>query len=335
MARSTVGVKAYRRLVPEDPYCQCSNLQPTLRYVLGAHRYKCIVSIADPLLTHRIVMKAAAGSARRVYWFMDPVSYPGPDKSRWLAFRRRRCESIGKACVERGDLCVAPTSEILENISAGATVCSTLAVLPHFFSRNDWPFPPKHTAERNLVTILHAGALYWKRRPDLLVGGFCLYRRNEPVPARLRMLGSCAPEIRESLGGIAASDSISLEPGVTNSEARLAMQSADVLCIIDCDIEPNVHLPSKVADYVGACKPILYVGRRESPTCRLLRHLHPAFEEANTPEEVSAALTRLAEQSRRLPREAYGAVYGSLEATSVLAPLLKIVSAAKVTANSN
>jgi hypothetical protein len=200
-----------------------------------------------------------------------------------------------------------------------------MMVLPHFFDGDDWPFSPRRYRTGNTVRILHAGALYWTRRPDVLVKGFLQYRQTAGKPAMLQMLGSCAPEIAETLSGLTRDEGIYLKGGVTQSQARAAIEAADILVIIDCDLPQNVHLPSKVADYAAACKPILYIGRPDSPTCRVLSKVHPAFVQATTAESVSSALSLLADLAYILPPEAYRAAYRSLEAQSVLSPLIAAI----------
>jgi hypothetical protein len=61
-------------------------------------------------------------------------------------------------------------------------------------------------------------------------------------------------------------------------------------------------LPSKIADYVAARKPILYVGSSDSPTCRILRELHPAFAFGKSAGEVSAGLEALIAKSFTIQR---------------------------------
>lgn len=323
VARQPLLIRPYRFLKPTDPYLHLCGLLRTLKMVLDRNRYRFLLSIADPLASHEAVLRMRQPPVEKIaFYFSDPVPCVEDRHMMRLRARRRRCQKLANQCVETGAFCWAPTEETFSFFQGDPKLRERFLVVPHYFDTQDWPFPPATTSRTETMTVLHCGALYYTRRPHVLLEGVAAFRARSGEDVRARLLGYCDPEIRASVDQTRYAGFASFEDSVPLSAAKRAITEADIVCIIDCDLPKNVHLPSKVADYAGACKPILYIGRPDSPTCRLLGGVHPAFEQASSPEEVTNAIHRLVERSRTARLDEYHPAYEMLRVDNAVRPLL-------------
>lgn len=321
--RRPLLIKTYRFLKPTDTYVHLGGLLRTLRTVLDRNRYRFLLSISDPLASHEAVLRMRHLQAGKMaFYFSDPVPCVEDRHMMRLRARRLSCQRLACRCVEAAAVCWASAEETFGFLKGDSKLTERLLVIPHYFDRRDWPFPRAATPPGQTMTLLHCGALYYTRRPHVLLEGVAAFRAGSGVNLRTRLLGYCDPDIRASLEHTRYASFASFEDSVPLSAAKRAITEAGIVCIIDCDLPKNVHLPSKVADYVGACKPILYVGRPDSPTCRLLQGVHPAFEQASTPEEVASAIHRLVERSRTATPDEYRPAYEMLLVDNAIRPLL-------------
>lgn len=322
-ARQPLLVRAYRFWKPTDTYVHLGGLLRTLRTVLERNRYRFLLSISDPLASHEAVMRMRHHQVGKMaFYFSDPVPRAEDRDMMKLRARRRSCQRLACRCVDAAAVCWASAEETFGFLKGDSKLTERLLVIPHYFDHLDWPFPPAATPPRKSITLLHCGALYYTRRPHVLLEGVAAFRARAGIDVRTRLLGYCDPEIRASIDRTLYASFASFEHSVPLSAAKQAITEAGIVCIIDCDLPKNVHLPSKVADYVGACKPILYIGRPDSPTCRLLRGIHPAFAQASSPEEVASAIHRLVERSRTATPDEYRPPYEMLLVDNAIRPLL-------------
>jgi hypothetical protein len=322
-ARQSLLIKSYRLLKPTDPYIHLGGLMRTLQTVLDRNRYRFLLSIADPLASHEAVLQMRRPPVEKIaFYFSDPVPCVEDRHMMRLRARRRHCQGLANQCVKAGAVCWAPTEETFCFFQGDPELRERLMVVPHYFAAQDWPFPPAAKPPTEVMTVLHCGALYYTRRPHVLLDGVAALRARSGVDVRARLLGYCDPEIRASVEDTRYRGFASFEDSVPSGAAKRAITEADIVCIIDCDLPRNVHLPSKVAEYVGACKPILYIGRSDSPTCRLLRGMHPAFEQASSPEQVTNAIQGLLERSRTARPDEYRPSYEMLRVDNAARPLL-------------
>ena len=317
--------KAYRLVRPYDTGMLLKGLQHALISLLKQHDYDVIISIAEPLASHAALLSAQAfvHKAKQVYWFSDPVPMVANANMMKLAWRRRQCEKIARLCVQHGDLIIGVTEEIINPIrTLYPQKSARFRVIPHCLDECDWPWPPQPPQRRtdSGVTLLHSGALYYTRNPFVLLEGIELTSRvlSDLPPIRVRLQGAVAPHIAQRLRAWKDRVSVDIEGPRSFVESKRAMVEADILCIIDCDLPQNVHLPSKLADYIGACRPILYIGKRNSPTYRLLTRVnHPAFAQAETPQQIPMALRSLVSKCNNVSLDEYKKVYDQFISTRV------------------
>lgn len=331
LARQPLLLKMYRFLKPTDTYVHLAGLMRTLRSVLDRNRYRFLVSISDPLASHEAVLRMRRPQVGKMaFYFSDPVPCVEDRHMMKLRARRVRCQRLACRCVEAAAVCWAAAEETFGFLQGDSKLTERLLVVPHYFDRRDWPFPAAAAPPGDTITLLHCGALYYTRRPHVLLEGIARFLAGSGVNLHTRLLGYCDPDIRASIERTRYASFASFEDSVPLSAAKRAITEAGIVCVIDCDLPKNIHLPSKVADYVGACKPILYIGRPDSPTCRLLQGVHPAFEQASTPEEVASAIHRLLERSRTAGPHEYRPAYEKLLVDNAIRPLLERLESPEV-----
>jgi len=307
---STLGRRAYRYFMPSDPNCQYWPLRQCLRWAAATLKIDGIISVAEPLVSHLAVQKTQFPYRVpfRCFWFSDPV--PMSADAMKFKWRRSRCEAICRTALQTGNYIVGVTTEIVDPIMRLDPFSSAeCMVLPHVYDSDDWPRPVgcaiDSVSTDKVIRITHTGALYWKRTPFSLIEGVRLLKRErQDLPIELILLGGIADETAARLAEIQAPCPIKLGGVKSYSESKAVISDADILCVIDVDLEHNIHLPSKVADYVGARKPILYIGLPNSPVVRALEG-HPVFAQAHTPAEVAAALKYLINRRRYAGVEKY------------------------------
>jgi hypothetical protein len=328
-----LGAKAYRFFRPEDPWFHLPGLIPALTDLLARERFDVIISIAEPLASHAALQRCrrlVSRNTRLVYWFSDPVPLAQFSSQMKLACRRRKIERLIESCRRDAQALVAVTPEILEPISPSDAARPPRFVIPHSFDPLDWPWPPKPAAggDAGRVAILHSGALYWTRHPFVLLEGVREFARKAPEagPITVRLQGSISTEIAAKVSAARMPFSLEVAGPGDFEDSKSAMAAADILCVIDVDLPRNVHLPSKVADCVGACKPILYIGRPDSPTCRLLKGAHPAFAQAGTPGEVADAIESLMRAHEQVRLSDYETIYRRLSSRVVYDDLMRHLS---------
>jgi len=322
-ARRPLLMKPYRFFKPTDTMAHLGGLLRTLKTVLARNRYRFLLSISDPLASHEAVLRMRSPHVEKMaFYFSDPVPRVEDRHMMRLRARRLRCQRLACRCVEAAAVCWASAEETFGFLKGDSKLTKRLLVVPHYFDRRDWPFPPVATPPGETITLLHCGALYYTRRPHALLEGVAAFRARTGINLRARLLGYCDPEIKAGIEHTRHASFASFDGSVPLSAAKRAITEAGIACVIDCDLPQNVHLPSKVADYVGACKPILYIGRPDSPTCRLLGGIHPAFAQASTAEEVASAIQRLVERARTATPDVYRAAYEMLLVDNAIRPLL-------------
>lgn len=286
--------KIYRLVRPYDPLMQYKGMLFAANRELQKKSYDAVISIAEPLVSHSVFLKCLKkmGEAKRIVWFSDPPPiYADMLK---LPLRRQKIWTLVKKSCANADIVVSVTNEIKEIVDLISEDKTKSIVLPHTFDPDDWlDCRGNSKVGSGNFTVLHSGALYWLRTPYKLVEAVDqINRLSRESTFKLILQGSIEEKILSYINKTPR-PYVEIVGAAKLSESLKMMKSCDILCIIDVDLEKNLHLPSKVADYVAARKPILYIGDKNSPTCRVLRGVHPAFAHGNSVNEISKLLIQL------------------------------------------
>lgn len=324
--------RLYRLFRPHDPWFHLPGMCVVLKNLLTAEKYDHVIAVAEPLASHAALDSAltSIGSARSpicTFWFSDPVPLSNNRDLLKLAWRRRLIDRLVLRCLARASLVIAPTEEILEPLRALSPSGLEFSIVLHSFDEVDWPWPPRSAtsplSEQRGLILLHSGALYWTRSPWVLLAGAESYdKQTTPEHGTVvRLQGAMSSAIAAALDTTSFGISVAVESPVKFHRSKLHIVGADILCVIDATLPINLHLPSKVADYAGACKPILYIGPPDTPTCRALRDVHPAFAQAFDELEVAGAIQWLDGRRQEIGIDAYRSCYDRFRRGSVYAPL--------------
>lgn len=284
--------RIYRFFRPYDPAIQMHKISAAIKAATKNASYDVVISIAEPLVSHAALLRYAKefGESKRIVWFSDP---PPVDKSMLkMKWRRQLIKSMLINVCSQSDKIVSVTEEIILSIRRFSDINEKSLVVPHAYDPDDWTDINQENlkSDNEKITVLHSGALYWLRKPQPLFEAVdVLIKRRPDVSLQLKFQGSLSAEIADYIAAQQNVDNVVLGAAPFSTSLK-EMRDADILCIIDVDMKKNVHLPSKIADYVAARKPIIYVGTSDSPTCRILRDLHPAFAFGRSTEEISEGL---------------------------------------------
>lgn len=202
--------------------------------------------------------------------------------------------------VEHADRVIFTSAETLElgmrKYPAGwyAKAC----VLPHAYE-------PRLYATGKIpqgpLRIRHLGTFYGGRTPLPLFRGLQLLYRRDPGQLRdvcIELVGDVPTRFLHSTAGRGLPDAmVRALPTVDYSKSLEMMCEADLLLVIDAPAEHSVFLPSKLADYIGAGRPILGIVP-PGASAQLIGRLGGEVVDPSDPEGSAAALSRSIEYCR-------------------------------------
>lgn len=326
--RGGIKGKIYRFFRPADPAYHYPGLLKLCQDLFTSESYDAVISIAEPLASHLVTLRLLSKlkDAQKVVWFSDPPPIRRSMLKLW--FRRNLVKGLVQNICFHADLVISVTEEIAQEIRSIGADDKKIWVLPHVYDQDDWSFRDNESyLSSGAIKVLHSGALYWLRRPDKLLSA--IENANDlgrEVSFKAVLQGAVADEIAAYLSNY-NSRSIELVGSAGLRASLERMRASDILCIIDVDLEKNVHLPSKIADYVAARRPILYIGRENSPTCRWLAAVHPAFAQGYTEEEVTLALLQLCDRIQALSHDDFDDVCALFELNGAYLSLNQFIAA--------
>ena len=165
-------------------------------------------------------------------------------------------------------------------------------VVPQSFDERAYP-EVSLLSKGGLRIIRHVGNFYGPRTPTPLVKALKRLVSNRPnllADMRFELVGRCSPfTLRRADVRSLPSDLISIRPSVDYQESLNLMASADALLLIDAPTKFNVFFPSKLADYIGAGRPILGISP-PGTSARIITQSGGWVADPRYPEEVEAML---------------------------------------------
>ncbi|MBL4774796.1 MAG: hypothetical protein JKY87_01880 [Mariprofundus sp.] len=132
-------------------------------------------------------------------------------------------------------------------------------VVPHPFDSGLFPQRPKK--KNSKIILRYVGVLFDKRSPEPLFKALSELLKSHPrliEKIQLELIGSVPGEMLKT------EVCLSLPEGMVRHLANMTyleslgeMYDADILLLIDADVERNLFVPSKLSDYMGADTPIV------------------------------------------------------------------------------
>lgn len=177
-------------------------------------------------------------------------------------------------------------------------------ILPHTYD-NDMFSALAETASESKkddrIVLSHLGHLNaWRSAKGLIRGAALLKKRNPELAARLliRLIGNIPASQRELIHDLDLDEIIIAEPSVNYFESLAIMRRSDMLLLIDAQfhfMKENIFFASKLADYMGAQKPVLGLTTESGPSGEIIR---AAGCPVCPPDDAEAICVRLADIAR-------------------------------------
>lgn len=248
--------------------------------LLKEKRYLCCITCAHPMDSHLVGLriKKAFPDLAWLAHFSDPWAMNPMANTRMLWQRKLKCY-IEKKIIERADKIIFVSDLLLNYVMNNHPEQIDKALcLPHSYDPE--LYPDVKSDNEGILTITYAGGLNRKRNIQPLIRVLSNLIKNNVDISRLKLqfVGdetvSAAEDLNSIYGGIAHSVG-----RVSYTESLRLMKKSGLLLLVDADFENSPYFPSKLADYFGACRPILGITPSNSCSTTLLKKLGmPVFD---------------------------------------------------------
>jgi glycosyltransferase involved in cell wall biosynthesis len=234
----------------------------------------------------------------------------GATKIRWLAhfsdpwadlplnepdrLTRRLLRHWESRVVQAADVVIFTSQETLDLVMAKypSEWAAKAKVLPHAFDPGLYPTIRAQKDTREIV-VRHLGRFYYERTPEPLFQGLKRLsekRRDLMHRVSIELIGGIQ---RETLN---TSTFKQLPTGVVRLVAPVdyvtslrLMSEADLLLVVDAPADVNVFFPSKLADYIGARRPIVGI-TPEGTSASIIRELGGQVAHPGDPAAIAGVL---------------------------------------------
>lgn len=177
---------------------------------------------------------------------------------------------------------------ILRNADEVIVVSPTMAhVQKRIFERNyrvitngfdpaDFRGVGSHDTSHKKYVIRHVGRINEASVPHSFFEA--LGRLEDPTVLKVEFIGNVHHKVQEFIDQYHLQDCVTIKPYIPHNEAIKAMKSADLLLLVIPDIKDNeLILTGKLFDYIGAQKPIMYIGPSQGDAAEVIRELNQGY----------------------------------------------------------
>lgn len=174
-------------------------------------------------------------------------------------------------------------------------------ILPHSFDTNilEAAGAPSPCADGR-IELSYLGYLSGQRTAEGLIRGAAKLLECDPEAGKrlvIRIVGRLPEEQASLIRTLHAESLFRVEPPVDYMQSLRVMKGSDWLLFIDADfpfMPHNIFLVSKLADYMGACRPILGLTTPEGPSGALLRQAGCPVVQPGDAQGIAEILGRIA-----------------------------------------
>ncbi len=235
-------------------------------------------------------------------YFSDPWPhhlYPAPYTSQLGRWSRWRFEQLLDRILGRSGSLVFPCDRLRDHILNGprARFRAKSVVAPHLSTFGTQPATAGAAEPAHLV-LRHAGLLMKERRIEPLLDAVRLVLRSRPAAAaQLRIeftgryhncQGGKVPETPADLREV-----VEYQYYTFPDKVEQWLNAAEVFLLVEAKLEQGVFMPSKLADYLAAGKPILALSPRVGTVADYLENGGGLVVEPDDVPGIAAALERL------------------------------------------
>ncbi len=286
--RTAKGDRAKRFLIPDE---MLFNL-PAFRIELDKQNWDDVqlVTFGQPMAMHLLglVYKKRFPKIRWSAHFSDPWNHEGYSTSTGLSkILNHKWESdVYKAA----DRLIFTSPETIDSVFSGAHAVHRhkARYVPHGFDRalykQGQPIPEK-------IQIGYFGTFYGERQPHTLFKALRLMPQDILKNVEICFYGA-------GDGNVYAAETKDLEQnlqffdGVDFLKSLEIASGMDGLLVIDAPAETSVFFPSKLADYIGANRPIFGITPTKGTSARILRDLDMSVSDPRASDDIAHKLSQ-------------------------------------------
>ncbi len=264
-----------------------------LRHYQG-RRFDCVATFSYPASTNLLGLSLQGRlGVRWIAHNSDPwADNPVVREGAWSRRNNRRLEAEAFGAADALVFTSAETVALYRDRYPHRA--PVMHALNHAFDPADFPHVDRAARPSGQpVTLRYLGSFYGPRTPAPLFAALRLLTEDERSRLRIEIVGGGrrVPALREAFG---VSACVSLRPGVGYTESLRLMVESDILLVIDApSTQPSVFFPSKLADYIGAGRPLLGISP-PGTTQRILTGLGQPCADTTETEAIAALLRRIA-----------------------------------------
>lgn len=249
----------------------------------GGSQFDVIYSLAYPMASNIVGMRLK--QKVRIPWVAH-FSDPG-----FLAFNLRFKSPIRTYLTRSTELSIFRYADgvtfvnqqtLIRNTTFNPAYREKCAVIPHLFDPDCFRGKQDSRVDRKTLRLSYIGSLYGKRNPFNAI--LALDRAMATVGqglsnAEFHLYGAIDPDIQTRLEKEWRLPWVKLYGPIDYDASIQAMFDSDYLILLDWSGEDNLYFPSKLVDYLAACRPIIGITPMRSYSAGLLRDLkYPVFD---------------------------------------------------------
>lgn len=171
-------------------------------------------------------------------------------------------------------------------------------IIPHSFDKELYPVPV--SPQNKQLSLTYIGYADNLRSPKNLIKAVNLIREfNEPLLEKfhLNFIGNIPEDIKNMVYAYFLQDTITISSAVPYIQSLDIMQEADWLIHIDAQFSfiPNgsIFFASKIADYIGANKPILGLTTSNSTAAKIINSVGGINASSENPIEIAKQIIKI------------------------------------------
>jgi glycosyltransferase involved in cell wall biosynthesis len=266
-------------------------------------RFDVVHSRLNHVTSHLAVLAAwrRLGVKERPRWsahFSDPWPrhlYPGDYQARVGPVSRRRLEGVLDRTLATADSLTFPGERLLRFMLSGtrSVHVAKAHAIPHL-GNFWWPAPAHARGAR--CTLLFTGFLLRQRSPDLFVAAVRRLLDGGTVDRallRVRFVGRKSEIAGEFARAHGVADVVSAEPPRDAEDVWTDLGRADALLLIESAMDEGIFMPSKLADYLSARRPILALSPGRGTVADYLAGGGGLVADPGDIDAIAAALARM------------------------------------------
>jgi hypothetical protein len=243
---------------------------------------------STPLVNH-LAGLAVKETDRNLHWaahFSDPWTL-NPYLSYRTGIQRKINKMYEKTVISRADTITVTSEKTKELFIKGLEADrNKIKVLPHVF---DPSLYTRRKTEPQKKIIAHTGNIYGLRSAAPLIEAV---NKVQPQNLEFHFYGRMKEDERQ-LAEQKCPELIKFFDPIPYLDSIKVLSEADILLVIDAPLKDSPFFPSKLADYIGAGKPVVALSPLSSTTTQIVRDIQKELLVADSADVPSiAALIR-------------------------------------------